>query len=115
MNRELYLPDSGRSFIVADGTGAERDLPVAVRASSNFALTHSSRRLIRGEYSARITSPGMMNTQPGITGKISPTMPISTRPTPALIRRIFLKRLPPFAALRRFRNFYLALFSTRTL
>ena len=46
---ELYLPESGRSSIVADGAGAGRVLPVAVRASSNLACTQSRSRLIRGE------------------------------------------------------------------
>ncbi len=45
----LYLPESGRSSIVADGAGAGRVLPVAVRASSNLAFTQSRSRLIRGE------------------------------------------------------------------
>ena len=69
---------------------------------------------MRGEYSASIISPGMMKTQPGMIGRIRPTMPMSTSPTPAEMRRIFLKRLPPFAAFARYRSFYLLVFSTRT-
>jgi hypothetical protein len=100
---EAYLPESGRSSIVADGLR-----PEAVRASSNFRRAHSSTRLMRGEWSERITRPGMMNTQPGITGRINPTMPIRISPTPTAIRPTFLKPVPILE------NLYLALFATQT-
>jgi hypothetical protein len=47
-------------------------------------------------------------------GRISPAMPIRTSPTPAEMRKIFLKSIPPFAALTRFGNLYLVLFATRS-
>lgn len=49
-----------------------------------------------------------MNTQPGITGRINPTMPIRIRPTPAVIRQTFLKPVPILE------NLYLRLFATQT-
>ena len=63
---------------------------------------------MRGECSERITRPGMINTQPGITGRINPTMPIRINPTPALIRHTFLKPVPILE------NIYLSLFSIQT-
>ena len=49
-----------------------------------------------------------MNTQPGMTGRINPTIPIRTRPTPAAILQTFLKPVPILE------NLYLPLFAIQT-
>ena len=84
-----YWPDYKVGLPVPDASFLSRFCPrdVFSFAQANHRLRNLSSQ---GNSSAKIMSPGIRKTHPGMMGRINPMMPRTTRPTPiAFLRNFF--------------------------